>query len=180
MIVLNVLYFSKVNSAALLGHESWIQLPLKLSDVMDYALTCVWNYLMLWIMHLLAFDAVWCYELCIYLPLKLSDVMDYALTCVWSCLMLWIMHLLAFDAVWCCELCVNLPLKLYDAVNYAFEAVWFHQSSLHLPLKPSHASCQSTSGTVKHPFTLSHSDFIIPTWNIVYIKLVTNTCHRDP
>ena len=91
---------------------------------MNYAFTSFWSCLMLWIMHLLVFEAVWCYELCIYLPLKLSDLMNYALTCVWSCLMLWIMHLIALDAVSCYELCVNLPLKLYDATNYALSCLW--------------------------------------------------------
>jgi hypothetical protein len=91
---------------------------------MNYAFTCIWSCLMLWIMHLLAFETVLCYELCIYLHLKLSDAMNYAFTCLWNCLVLWIMHLLAFEAVWCYELCIYLPLKLSDVMNYAFTCLW--------------------------------------------------------
>ena len=85
---------------------------------------------MLWIVHLLAFEAVWCYELCVNLCLKLSDVMNFAFTCLWSCLMLRIMHWPAYEAVWCYELCIYLPVKLSHIMNYAL-------TCLRSPLIPS-------------------------------------------
>jgi hypothetical protein len=72
-----------------------------LSDVMNYALTCVWSCLMLWIVHLLAFETVWFYELCIYLRLKLSDAMNYAFTCLWSSLVPSVFSSLAFETLSC-------------------------------------------------------------------------------
>ena len=154
------------------------------SDVMNYALTCIWSCLMLWIMHLLAFDAAWCYELCVNLRLKLSDAMNCAFTCLWNCLMLWIMHLLCLklsDAVNFAFTCLWNCLMLWIMHSLAFEALWFNQSYLHLPLKPSHARCQSTCGTLKHPSILNCSDFVIPTWSIVSVELVTKDLQeRDP
>jgi hypothetical protein len=60
--------------------------------VMSHVVTCIWSCLILWIMHLFAFEAVWCYELYVKLPLKLFDAMNYTLNCLWSCLMLWIIR----------------------------------------------------------------------------------------
>jgi len=97
-----------------------------LSDAVNYALTCVWSSLMLWIVHLLAFDAVWCCELCVNLRLKLSDAMNCAFTCLWCSLVPSVFSSLAFETL-SCHVSVN---QRYSKAPFYPEPFWFCDSNV--------------------------------------------------